>query len=289
MAQKAPSVLITGAAGMLGTALRELAPTGVTVTGIDLDDGDLSDPAQALRLVTDRSPDVVIHCAAMTNVDGCTREPELAFRHNAVASGNVAAACAQVGARMMALSTDYVFDGSAGRPYTEYDSPHPLSPYGESKWEGEKRITAALDDHLIVRTQWLYGPNGRNFVATIVNAARNRPELRVVADEFGSPTYTHDLARRLWELAFRRDATGVLHTTNAGVCSWADLARFALDRAGLERVPVVPIPHTEWDSPTTRPAYSPLQSARLAELSLAPLRSWQEAVSEYVAAYLLNQ
>ena len=280
------TALITGAAGMLGSALRDLAPAGVTVHGIDLPDGDLSDAGQARELIARHDPHVVIHCAAMTNVDGCTREPELAFRHNGLASGNVAEACARIGARLLALSTDYVFDGTKNAPYTEVDLPHPLSPYGESKLEGERRIAAAGGASLVVRTQWLYGPGGKNFVATIVNAGRERPELRVVADEFGCPTYTRDLAARLWELATRPDITGILHVTNSGVCAWADLARAALDAAGLRHVPVVRISHTEWQSPTTRPAFSPLASARAAAFGLPPLQPWQDALGEYVTTYL---
>ena len=286
MAESPLTVLITGAAGMLGSALRALAPASVTAHSIDLPDGDLSDATQAQDLVARHKPGVVIHCAAMTNVDGCTGEPELALRHNGLASGNVAEACALIGARLIALSTDYVFDGTKNAPYTEDDLPHPLNPYGESKLKGERRIAAAGGAALIVRTQWLYGPSGKNFVATIVNAGRERPELRVVADEFGCPTYTRDLAARLWELAARSDITGILHVTNAGVCAWADLARAALNAAGLEHVPVVRISHTEWPSPTIRPAYSPLESARAAELGLMPLRPWQDAVREYVTTYL---
>jgi dTDP-4-dehydrorhamnose reductase len=286
MATDQTRVLITGSAGMLASALRDLAPEGVILSGVDLADGDLSDPAQAQELIAARAPQTVIHCAAMTNVDGCTREPQKAFLHNAVATGNVAEACARVGARLVAISTDYVFDGMKGSPYNETDSPHPLNPYGESKLEGERRAAAAAADCLIVRSQWLYGPDGRNFVATIVAAGRERPELRVVDDEFGCPTYTRDLAPQLWDVAFRRDITGILHLTNRGVCTWAQLARRALDEAGLAGVSVVPISHAAWKSPTVRPAYSPLESVRAQQLSLTPLRPWQEAVSEYVCGYL---
>jgi dTDP-4-dehydrorhamnose reductase len=204
---------------------------------------------------------------------------------NGTATANVAAACQRHGARLIYISTDYVFAGDLGRPYAENDEPRPLNPYGESKLGGE-RATAALPDHLIVRTQWLYGPRGKNFVSTIVNAARNRPSLRVVADEWGSPTYVPDLAQALWEVAVA-EITGILHVTNSGVCSWHELAALALAAAGL-KTPLEAISAADWPSPTIRPKYSPLGNARWLELGHAPLRPWQEAVTEYVQCLLLE-
>jgi dTDP-4-dehydrorhamnose reductase len=276
-------VLITGARGMLGTALMSSAPAGVRVSGFDIADGDLTTQAGAEAVIAAHSGDVVIHCAAMTDVDGCTREPEKAMLVNGTATANVAKACRESGKRLLYISTDYVFAGDLGRAYVETDEPRPLNAYGESKLAGE-RAAAELPDHLIVRTQWLYGPAGKNFVATIVNAARTRPSLRVVADEWGSPTYVPDLAAGLWQLV-AEPVTGTIHLTNSGVCTWHELATEALAAAGLD-TPVEAIAAADWGSPTVRPQYSPLANERWLGLGHEPLRPWQEAVREYVEAYL---
>jgi len=279
-------VLITGARGMLGTEVLSRHPADHAAIGVDLAEGDLSDAAQAMRVVAAHEPQTVIHCAAWTDVDGCTRDPARAMLLNGEATRNVAAACGAVGARLIALSTDYVFAGDLGRAYVEDDATHPLNPYGESKLAGE-RAAAELAEHVIVRTQWLYGPAGKNFVATIVRAARTRPQLRVVADQYGSPTYARDLADGLWQLV-ATPVTGIVHLTNSGICSWHELAVHAIRAAGLD-TEVLPIPSSEWPSETTRPAYSPLENRRWRELGLAPLRPWQEAVEEYVREHLREE
>jgi dTDP-4-dehydrorhamnose reductase len=279
------SVVITGAAGMLGTALLASVPAGIQAVGVDLPDGDITVLEGARAALTPHRPDVVIHCAAYTDVDGCTRNPDLAFSVNANGTRNVAAVCHELGAFALALSTDYVFDGARGDGYVETDAPHPLNPYGESKLQGEQWAAQAHDRLLIVRTQWLYGPNGKNFPRTIARLGRERGAVKVVADEYGSPTFTHDLARRIWELVALQP-TGIIHCANDGICTWADLARVVLDAAGLPQVPVEPISWRDWPSPTTRPHYSSLVSGRLQELGLGKLRPWQEAATEYAAGYL---
>jgi dTDP-4-dehydrorhamnose reductase len=279
-------VLVTGARGMLGSELLLCPPAGCTVAGVDLDDGDLTDEATALRLVATHAPQVVFHCAAWTDVDGCTRDPGRAMRINGEATAHVTAACRAVGARLIYLSTDYVFAGDLERPYDEADTPRPLNPYGASKLAGERAV-ADLPNHVIVRTQWLYGPGGKNFIATIVRAARTRGQLRVVADEWGSPTYARDLAAGLWQLV-QTDATGIVHLTNSQICSWYELAIYATGVAGVE-VAIEPISARDWDSPTVRPGYSPLGGRRWRELGLAPLRPWPEAVAEYVREHLSEE
>lgn len=276
-------VLITGAHGMLGTALMSSAPANVRVTGFDIRDGDLTEQTGADAAIAAHAGDAVIHCAAMTDVDGCTREPEKAMLVNGTATANVARACRRSGKRLLYISTDYVFAGDLGRAYVETDEPRALNAYGESKLAGE-RAAAELADHLIVRTQWLYGPAGKNFVSTIVNAARTRPNLRVVADEWGSPTYVPDLAAGLWRLV-AEPVTGIVHLTNSGVCTWHELAKEALAAAGLQ-TPVEAIAAADWGSPTVRPKYSPLANERWAKLGHEPLRPWREAVREYVTEYL---
>lgn len=272
-------VMVTGARGMLGGAVCLAAPPSVAVVPVDINDGDLSQPGVATELVSEHSPDVVVHCAAWTDVDGCTRDPDRAMTHNAVATELLAQACMARGNRLVYISTDYVFPGTLGRAYREHDPVGPLNPYGESKLRGEQSV-ARLRDHCIVRTQWLYGPAGKNFVATILRAAQSRAELRVVADEYGSPTLTTDLASALWIVA-ADDVTGVLHLTGQGICSWFQLARLAVREAGLT-TRVCPISSADWGSVTSRPRYAPLANDRWADLGHPLLRPWQEAVAWYV-------
>lgn len=277
--------VVTGAAGMLGQALLELAPESVVVHGVDLAEGDLTDAGTAREVITSREPELVIHCAAYTDVEGCTRDPARAYLHNAVAAGNVARACAELGARMILMSTDYVFDGTKGQPYEETDLPHPLNAYGESKLAGERLCAEQLRDLLIVRTQWLFGPGGRNFVSAIVERAREDKELRVVADQWGIPTYTRDLAPALWRVGLS-GVTEVLNLVNCGHCTWADLALRALSAAGKPEAALERIASEEWPTPTMRPRFSVLSINRWLALGKDPLRPWPEAVDDYVQNYL---
>jgi len=280
-------VIVTGAGGMLGAALMELAPAAMRAVGVDIADGDLSTDEGIDSALGPYQPDVVIHCAGYTNVDGATSEPELAQRHNALATEKVAGFCAERGTKLIYISTDYVFDGTKASPYTEEDTPKPINAYGESKLAGERAAQEIATDCLIVRTQWLFGPGGRNFVAGIVDHARQGGEVQGVVDEIGSPTYTRDIAGALWQVV-ERPVSGIIHLTNSGYCSRAELARVALDAAGLSGVPITEICRADWDSPTRRPAFSVLENRRWAALGYAPLRPWQEAVGHYVRTYLTN-
>ncbi len=278
-------VVITGAAGMLGSAVVDLAPPQYEAIGVDLPDGDISVQSEAMGAIVPHGPVAVIHCAAYTDVDGCTRDPETAHRVNAGGTRNVALACAECDCHLIALSTDYVFDGEKGAAYDEDDAPNPINPYGESKLAGERYALEAHDRVLIARTQWLYGPKGKNFPHTIVTKGRKLGSLNVVADEYGSPTYTRDLASRLWELVERR-LTGILHCVNTGTCTWAEFARCVLEAAGAGHVTVQDISRTEWESPTRRPEYSVMVTRREAELGLTPMRKWDDAAREYAKQYL---
>jgi len=277
--------IVTGSAGMLGSALMELAPASVRAVGVDIADGDLSTDVGITSALGPYKPDVVIHCAGYTDVDGATNEPELAQRHNAVATEKVAGFCAKCGARLIYISTDYIFDGTKGEPYTEEDTPNPINAYGRSKLAGERAAQQIAADCVIARTSWLFGPGGRNFIEVIVDHAREGGEVWGVVDEIGSPTYSRDLASALWQLA-ERPVSGIVHLTNSGYCSRAELARVALDAAGLADVPISEISSEEWNSPTQRPAFSVLENRRWAALGFAPLRPWQEAVANYTQSYL---
>ena len=273
-------ILITGARGMLGT---ELVATlaGHQVTGVDVEQGDLTEWEAAWQVVEAAQPELVIHTAAMTDVDGCEREPERAWRHNALATWHVAAACQRLGAELAYLSTDFVFDGTKGAPYHEFDEPRPLGSYGLTKLAGERLVRELCPRHYVVRTAWLFGRTGKNFVRTIVAKAAPGAPLRVVGDQVGSPTYAADLAGAIARHIVGNPCYGTYHITNAGSCSWADLARAAIAAAGLECA-VEDIPASAWPSPTRRPAYSVLDHLALRMQGRDDLRPWQEAVAEMV-------
>jgi len=244
---------------------------------------EITDRRAVEAFIARHRPQWVINCAAYTDVDGCTRDPELAMRVNGRAPGDIAAACARVGAGMIHLSTDFVFDGRSDRPYVEDDPVGPLSAYGESKLAGERAVRERLPRACIVRTAWLYGLAGRNFVATMLRLAREREQLRVVNDQRGCPTYTADLAEAIIRL-FRVRAEGIVHVVNAGDCTWYDLACTALRLAGLS-TPVLPITSAEFGSPTKRPAYSVLSTARYTALTGGRMRPWEEALREFISLY----
>jgi len=226
----------------------------------------------------------VIHCAAMTDVDGCERDPDAAFKANGVGTWNLACACASIDCAIAYVSTDYVFDGEKGEPYTEFDGTNPISAYGASKLAGEQSIRELCKKHYIVRTSWIFAPHGKNFPISILNAAETKPELRVVADQFGSPTYAKDLAEFLASLV-GSPLYGTYHFTNAGNCSWHEFASKILETAGKTDVKVIPIKSEDWPTPTKRPKYSVLRHYRMELLGRDSARPWQDAVAEFVSEW----
>ena len=274
-------ILVTGARGMLGTALLPCLGTEHEVVGVDIKDFDISQEAAVQRAFGDLRPDFVFHLAAYTDVDGCEANPQIARDVNTLGTRNVARSCAEIGAVLLNVSTDYVFDGSLARPYREDDAPNPLSVYGRSKWEGEQQVQALLARHFIVRSSWLYGPRGKNFVATILKVARERDELRVVSDQRGSPTYTYHLALKLAQMV-EVQAYGIYHVTGAGNCSWFEFAQEILKLGGLEQVRVVPISTQESGRMAPRPANSVLENHRLIESHLGVLPHWREGLAHYL-------
>lgn len=281
---KPATVAVTGAFGMLGRDVCDAAPRWARIQALTRADADLSVPEEGRLALLAVSPEIIVHCAAYTDVDGATRDPHSAWRGNAEATSHVAEVASELGAKLLYVSSDYVFDGAGAGPCTESTPTNPLNPYGESKLAGERAAMTAAD-HLIVRTQWLYGSGGRNFVAAIVDAARSGRDLQVVQNERGCPTFTHDLAKGMWNL-LAAGATGIVHLTNSGACTRLELARAALDEAGLTGVSIRGIDSSEWPSPTRRPLNAVLASERLDELGVDPLRHWREALADYVCALL---
>ena len=275
-------ILITGAKGRLGSLLaeRELA-RGHRVTGIDRDELDVTDFAATHAFIAHHAPNIVLHAAAWTDVDGCAREPERALVVNAYGTQHVALAAAEVGAPVLYVSTNEVFDGQSGRPYYEYDAPFPINAYAASKWAGEQAILHHAPRHYIVRTSWLFAHGGRNFLHSILAAAAAGKHLRVVTDEVANPTYTDDLADAIAALA-ESGRFGTYHLVNQGACSRFELARFALDCAGYSAVPIQPIRSNEWPRPSTPPPYTPLVNSAGPLVGIT-LRPWQEAVQAFLA------
>jgi dTDP-4-dehydrorhamnose reductase len=273
-------LLVTGAAGMLGhRVVADAAARGWDVTGVDLPDGDLTDPAAAQDLVEEHAPDAVVHCAAFVDVDGAEANEPVALAVNADASANVAAAAAMVNARIVAVSTDYVFDGTlTGRPYVESDPTAPLGAYGRTKLAGEVAIAGHNPDHAIARTAWLFGVGGKNFPDTMLKAGAARESVSVVTDQVGSPTWTGHLSPALLDLA-ASDATGVFHTAGGGQCSWHALTVELYRLAGLA-TRVDETTAAEFQRPAPRPAWSVLASERDATPRLP---AWEEGVAAYLS------
>ncbi len=272
-------ILITGANGQLGCELRRVFASETLILK-DLPDFDLTGSGVEEEIAGAR-PDLIIHAGAYTNVDGAEREPDRAMAINAAGTAQVARAAARAGARLLYISTDYVFPGTQRHPYSEDDVPAPVNAYGLSKWRGEQAVAESGADALIVRTAWLYGSMGNNFVKSIMRAALTQPSLRVVDDQRGSPTSVEDLTAVIKATA-AGSVQGLLHVTNRGDCTWYEFARAIVEEMNLE-IPVVPISTVEAGRLAPRPAYSVLGQQRLARLGLAP-RDWREALNQFVKA-----
>jgi dTDP-4-dehydrorhamnose reductase len=271
---------------MLGRLVgRALEEHGHHVIPTDVLDGceimDISDTGVVFDVINRTRPEMVIHCAAMTDVDGCTREPDKAFKLNGVGTWNIACACASVDATLLYISTDYVFDGEKGEPYTEFDQPNPLSAYGASKLAGEQAVRELCRKHYIVRTSWVFAPHAKNFPLSILRAAQSTKKLTVVADQFGSPTYAKDLAGFVVSMV-GSPLYGTYHYTNAGSCSWYEFAKTILETAGIDDVEVVPIKSEDWPTPTRRAKNSILRHYRMELLGRDAARSWHDAVAEFI-------
>jgi dTDP-4-dehydrorhamnose reductase len=276
-------LLITGAHGQLGTALQQVW-TADTLLLKDLPGFDLTDPACEAQIVEAR-PDVIIHAGAYTNVDGAEREPDRARAVNVQGTAAVARAADRLKARLVYISTDYVFDGTKSNPYTEGDVTNPINAYGQAKREGEIAAMEFCANTLVVRTAWLYGHSGANFVKTIMRYAGEKPHLDVVADQRGCPTYADDLAQALRGL-LKVDIRGICHVTNTGDCTWHEFAEAIVRLTGFS-TEVRPITTAQAERLARRPAYSVLAQDRLKSVR-APLPHWQDALNRFMKHALLT-
>ncbi len=278
--------LVIGAEGMLGREVMRSAPNAdedkdaIVVTGADIEEVDITDVQSVERLLDKTTPDVIINCAAYTDVDACETEHDTAFAVNGAGPGNLAKAATGRGARLIHVSTDFVFDGERDEPYGEENEPRPVNAYGESKLEGERRIREIGGDHAILRTAWLYGQHGKNFVDTIRRLAGERSELSVVTDQIGGPTWAADLAQTLWLAAFH-PMQGVYHAVNGGSCSRFEWAREIVRLAGLHCI-VQATTSESFPLPARRPACSILNTEKLCAATGSQMRSWRAALAEYL-------
>ncbi len=283
---------VTGALGQLGQDLRLLLETDSVWTDrlanaeLGIEAVDITDQAAVQSAIEAANPDVIYHCAAYTNVDGAETDPATAQAVNVDGTRFVADAAAVVGAKLVTISTDFVFDGTQDVPYVETDEPNPLSVYGCTKLEAEEAALMACDDTFVVRTAWLYGPKTlvapvKNFPQTMKRLASERPELKIINDQTGSPTFSADLAQAIVKLA-DTDEYGIWHVTNSGTATWYDFAREILkDEIASGKVTVKPIPTTDYPLPAKRPKYSVLDTTTFAE-TFGPLRPWQAALADYL-------
>ena len=276
-------ILVTGVTGQLGGEVAiEFKRLGHEVIATDRQTLDFMQPAQAADLVRSQQPDWVINCAAYTQVDKAESEPEAAFTVNRDTPAQLSQAVAEYGGRLLQVSTDFVFDGRQTRPYVEDDAPNPLGVYGRSKLEGEQAVLVALPTATLLRTAWVYGAHGHNFVKTMLRLAGEGKPLRVVSDQIGAPTWTTDIVAAITALVDRQ-ASGVFHFTAAGETSWHGFASAILEEASrigfdIKTNSVEPIPTTDYPTPATRPAYSVLNTDKIKPLLSAPVPGWRDSL-----------
>ncbi|MEK6558142.1 MAG: dTDP-4-dehydrorhamnose reductase [Candidatus Margulisiibacteriota bacterium] len=282
-------ILVLGANGMLGSNVTRKAKTaGHQVVALDLVDIDLTKNS-AEKVIQDSAPEIIINCAAYTAVDKAQSEPELAMEVNAEGVRRIASAAKRLNCFVIHYSTDYVFDGMRSQGYHEFDEPAPLSVYGQSKLKGEQYLTTILPEsqYLLLRTAWLYGPNGKNFVTTMIALANRDQPIRVVHDQIGCPTYTDDLSQWTLDL-FNRNKSGLYHAVNSGICSWFDFAKTIYEKIGRTVDRLEAIPSSEYPTPAKRPSFSILQNTRLQKDLGYDIRKWPEALSDFLSSSILT-
>jgi len=286
-------LLVTGGKGQLGCQLKYIIEKNSSDIGeldgrfkdcqckfIDYDELDITNYNEVISFVSSFKPDVIINCAAFTNVDGCESERDIAFKVNTIGPRNLAIACEKYDAKLLHVSTDYVFNGEGTVPFKEYDIPHPVSVYGKTKLMGEQYVRENCNRYFIVRTAWLYGQWGKNFVYTIMKAAKEKGHLDVVEDQRGNPTYAEDLAHHILKI-ISTDEYGIYHCTGTGECSWYDFACKIIEYSGI-KCTVRPITSDKINRVAKRPAYSSLDNMMLRVISEDEMRHWQEALMSFI-------
>jgi len=271
-------ILVTGSKGQLGKELLKLY-SDENITGVDIDEMDITDAEQTVNFITEYNPDIVIHAAAMTDVDGCEENEEIAYKVNALGTRNVALACQKANSEMLYVSTDFVFAGDKDKNYNEFDIPSPLSIYGKSKFKGEKLVKELLSKFYIVRTAWLYG-DGHNFVKTMLSLAENNDSLNIVSDQKGTPTYAKDLAIAISKI-IDSGLYGTYHASNSGSCSWYDFAKKIFELKDID-IEVNPTTAEEFGNVAERPAYSVMDNFALETQNIYKMRDWKEALKDYL-------
>jgi dTDP-4-dehydrorhamnose reductase len=284
--QKQMKILITGSTGMLGSALCDGLSEQYEVIPFRHKDCDITQKNQLITKVSEVRPQVIIHTAAFTDVDGCELNPQKAYDVNAKGTETVAITSHKVGALLIHISTDYVFDGKKREPYLETDTPNPINIYGKTKLEGERFVQSILRRYLIIRSSWLFGEGRKNFVNNIIERTKKERTLSIVNDKFGCPTYTSDLAKAIKTLLQltqdKGDITGIYHITNSGSCSWYEYAQKILECAAIKDVRLLPITLNELNLKAPRPKYSILDNQHYYKVTGELLRPWEEAVREYI-------
>lgn len=275
-------IAITGASGQLGMELVQYnsSQAGLELIGLTRLELDITDKSKCINLLEILKPNAIIHCAAYTAVDKAETDEEVAYSVNRDGTYNLAVAAEKIKAKFCYISTDYVFDGESSDPYSVDSPTNPQTVYGKSKLEGEEIVRKLVDQHFIVRTSWVFGKYGSNFVKTMLRLSSEKDTVRVVSDQIGSPTYTYDLAELLLKLV-KTENYGTYHVSNSGTCSWYEFAKTIYQYKGIEKQ-VIPSLSSDFPRPAPRPAYSVLSQDKIEEIGLLKLRSWQEALRHYL-------
>lgn len=276
-------VLVTGVKGQLGyDVVNELEKRSIEAIGVDIEEMDITDAESVHSVITEAAPDAVIHCAAYTAVDAAEDNAELCRRVNADGTKNIAVVCKELDIKMIYISTDYVFDGQGERCWEPDDERHPLNVYGQTKYEGELAVQETLEKYFIVRIAWVFGVNGKNFIKTMLRLAETNKRLTVVNDQYGSPTYTYDLARLLVDMVLT-EKYGIYHATNEGICTWYEFACEIFKQAGID-IEVAPVSAAEYPAKAKRPENSRMSKEKLSENGFERLPKWQDALGRYLEA-----
>ncbi len=282
--------LVTGVKGQLGyDVVNELTKRGYEAVGVDIEEMDITDEVSVNKVIKECNPDVVVHCAAWTAVDAAEDEENIpkVMAVNAKGTENIAKVCKEIDAKMIYISTDYVFNGQGETPWKPDDEREPLNVYGQSKYEGELAVTSLLEKYYIVRIAWVFGVNGKNFIKTMINLGQTHDKLTVVSDQIGTPTYTYDLARLLVDMA-ETDKYGIYHATNeGGYISWYDFTVEIMKQAGqydekYAKIQVSPVSSDAYPAKAKRPSNSRMNKDKLKENGFTPLPTWQDALGRYL-------